>query len=747
MNRFFRLSTLFITVLSAFTVQAQVNDGAIVEQISPDTCASSNNVMVVVENKGSATMTSVSIGWTVNGTSQTRARFSGLNLSTNQKDTVSLGAFSFGGGSTDVVIAWTDSVSGSIDDNRSNDTLKTNVHTPPTATFTALADVCENGGSVTLNQGSGTPAGGTETYFGNGVNGGIFEPSQAQSGVHVISYVYTAPNGCSDTATQNITVDTIPQVSFTGGNPVCENNGIFPLTSGLPMGGNYSGVGVSNNIFDPAVAGPGVHNITYTYTDSKGCADSVSAQQGVDSITIASVTLPVSICLNGDSIILNTGMPAGGTYSGNQVNGNVYLPVGAGFDTVMYTFTNGLGCTDIDTATIRVDVTPKVGFRAIGDVCRNSGLVSLSQGTPTGGVYSGPHVVNGQYDPVNDGVDTLKYVYVDNRGCSDSAYQTIRVDSLPIVRLIPFPSNCENNPAFMLSGGLPFGGTYSGRGVIGNQYHPSQAGSGLDTIKYVFVDGNNCSDSTEQTIMVNPAPTVTITTPAPVCSNEGAVNLSGGMPNGGEYHGMYVNRATGSFDTDAAGAGKHQFGYTFTDVNNCRDSIFDTLEVVAAPVFSLGADTSMCGDAKVTLDPGIANMTYNWSTGETTQTIEVQKSDLFWVELTDNSTAANCSARDTVRVDYDSLCLGLNPITQELAEVVFYPNPNNGSFHMNVSGLAGLDLEVRIFSPNGQEVYNKQWVSIADFHQANVDLQVDPGVYLIQVISGDQAATHRLLVQ
>ncbi len=748
MNRFFRLSAILFTILSAFSVNAQVNDGAIIEQITPDTCASSSTVSVVVENKGSATMTSVSIGWTVNGSAQTQARFTGMSLSTNQKDTVTLGTYSFGGGSTDIVVAWTDSVSGSTDDNRSNDTLKTNVHTPPTASFTALSDVCENGGSVTLSQGSGTPAGGSGTYFGPGVNGGIFEPSTAMAGSHVISYVYTGTNGCKDTATQNIQVDTIPQVSYTSGNPVCENNGIFPLLSGQPMGGTYTGPGVSNNIFDPAAAGPGAHTITYTFIDSKGCEDSVSSQQSVDSVTLASITLPVSICLNGDSLVLSTGMPSGGVYSGAQVSGTIYTPVSAGFDSVMYSYTNTAGCTDVDTAIIRVDVTPKVGFTAIANICVNSGLLTLTQGTPAGGAYSGPHVVNGQYDPVTAGTDTLKYVYTDNRGCSDSATQSITVDSLPIVRLIPFPPNCDNNPPFMLSGGLPFGGTYSARGVVGNQYDPGQAGAGLDTIKYVFVDGNNCSDSAVQSITINAAPTVTITTPAPACSNAGAVMLTGGAPNGGEYHGMYVNRTTGSFDTDAAGAGKHAFGYTFVDVNSCRDSIFDSLEVVAAPQFTLGADTSMCGDSKVTLDPGIANMVYNWSTGETTQSIEVQKSDLFWVEVTDNSNPANCSSIDTIRVDYDSLCLGVNPQTQQMANVILYPNPNNGTFQMDVSGLAGQDLDVRVFSTSGQEVYSRQWEEVDEWHQATIALETaEPGIYLVRIVSGDQTATHRLVVR
>ncbi|MCD4732164.1 MAG: hypothetical protein K8R74_16275, partial [Bacteroidales bacterium] len=39
----------------------------------------------------------------------------------------------------------------------------------------------------------------------------------------------------------------------------------FTLTGGLPLGGEYTGPGVANGIFDPAAAGLGMHTITYTY--------------------------------------------------------------------------------------------------------------------------------------------------------------------------------------------------------------------------------------------------------------------------------------------------------------------------------------------------------------------------------------------------------------------------------------------------------------------------------------------------
>lgn len=66
---------------------------------------------------------------------------------------------------------------------------------------------------------------------------------------------------------------------------VCVGWPAFELTGGSPAGGEYSGPGVSNGWFDPAVAGLGTHIITYTYTASNGCDNSDEQTLLVDPCT------------------------------------------------------------------------------------------------------------------------------------------------------------------------------------------------------------------------------------------------------------------------------------------------------------------------------------------------------------------------------------------------------------------------------------------------------------------------------
>ncbi|MCD4735375.1 MAG: T9SS type A sorting domain-containing protein, partial [Bacteroidales bacterium] len=77
------------------------------------------------------------------------------------------------------------------------------------------------------------------------------------------------------TATDYVTVNALPNVTQEPFEDVCVYDPAFELTGGLPAGGTYTGTAVTNNWFDPDVAGLGTHTITYTYSDNNGCENFV----------------------------------------------------------------------------------------------------------------------------------------------------------------------------------------------------------------------------------------------------------------------------------------------------------------------------------------------------------------------------------------------------------------------------------------------------------------------------------------
>lgn len=85
-----------------------------------------------------------------------------------------------------------------------NDAVIVTIHTLPAVGLIPFSGpVCNDLTSFTLT--NGTPPGGV--YSGTAVTGNIFNPQAAGVGVHPITYTITDANGCSNSSTQNITVN------------------------------------------------------------------------------------------------------------------------------------------------------------------------------------------------------------------------------------------------------------------------------------------------------------------------------------------------------------------------------------------------------------------------------------------------------------------------------------------------------------------------------------------------------------
>ena len=142
--------------------------------------------------------------------------------------------------------------------------------------------VCEGAGNITL---TGVPAGGT--YSGSHLTSNIFNTTQASPGTYTVTYQKVI-NACTITKELTLTVKPLPTVTYEAQPSLCFNAAPITLTGGLPVGGTYSGTGVSNGIFTPVIAGLGTHQLTYSFTQD-GCTN--SAQQALE----------VSPCLSVDA--------------------------------------------------------------------------------------------------------------------------------------------------------------------------------------------------------------------------------------------------------------------------------------------------------------------------------------------------------------------------------------------------------------------------------------------------------------
>ena len=222
------------------------------------------------------------------------------------------------------------------------------------------------------------------------------------------------------------------------------------LSGGAVMG-VYSGPGVTDDgngltySFDPAAAGVGTHTITYTYTDANGCSGSATDDVQVFDVPTAVFTAPADLCINeGVQVGLGGATPTGGVYSGAGVtddgNGTTYSfdPAAAGLGVHTITYEIGVaGCSGSAMDDVEVFDVPSVSLSTAISYCLDAPIanISLTGGSPSGGVYSGVGVtdngngINYLLDPTvaGAGTVTITYTITDDNGCSNSAMSDIAI--------------------------------------------------------------------------------------------------------------------------------------------------------------------------------------------------------------------------------------------------------------------------------------------------------------------------------
>ncbi len=623
------------------------------------------------------------------------------------------------GGPYNIRYTYTHPVTGCVDDT----VQQVTVTGRPTASFTGLStQYCFYEPNDTL---TGSPAGGT--FSGPGISGNIFSPSAAGvGGPYNIIYTYSTGAACSGSDTQSVTVNARPVLNFVGLNTqYCFYETPDTLT-GVPAGGTFSGPGISGNVFNPATAGiGGPYSIIYNYTEpATGCTNADTQLVTVNNrpgVTFSG--LAANYCVNSPVATL-TGVPSGGTFSGAGISGTGFDPAVAGAGgpyMITYSYTSPTtGCSNIDSQYVTVNALPTPSFSGLNSsYCIYEPAVVLS-GTPSGGTFSGPGMVDSSFTPSGAGVGgpyRILYSYTSPvTGCSNVDSQFTRVNARPAINITGLASHYCINAAAVGISATPAGGTFSGPGISGSTFDPAAAGiGGPYYIVYAVNDPiTGCFNKDSVATRVDPLPTPYFTgLNTAYCVNSPAATLTG-IPSGGTFSGPGITGST--FTPSVAGAGgPYSIRYLYTDPNGCVEDTFRSTTVNALPLANAGPDDTICLGNGIMLT-ATGGVTYSWSPGGgAVASIFVSPSvnTTYTVTVTDIN---NCSASDNVTIS-------IKIITMSFIKTDISCNGAN-------------DGIVVVRPTSGIPPYSYAWSDPS--HQTNdTATNLAPGTYQVTVTDGD----------
>jgi hypothetical protein len=296
--------------------------------------------------------------------------------------------------------------------------------------------------SVTLNASSGT----AYQWYKNGTTiAGATSSSYAATLSGNYNVIVEDLNTCEDSAVvgQVTTVNALPIVNISPSGPTtfCEGSSVsFSTSGGTSFQWYRNGTAVGGGTSSHVVTTSGSYNVRVT--DANTCSDSALLPQValVNPLPIVSIAVNGSSTLcEGDSVNLTTatGMHYSWMLNGlnllNDTLANLWVSTAGTYNVLL---TNGSQCSDTAATgiTIVVDPLPVIAVGAIDPLCNTITSVTLSAGSPVGGVYTGIAVSQDSiFDPsmAGTGNHVLYYHYVDPvTGCEDSAAVDVEVGGL-----------------------------------------------------------------------------------------------------------------------------------------------------------------------------------------------------------------------------------------------------------------------------------------------------------------------------
>ena len=309
------------------------------------------------------------------------------------------------------------------------------ISTPVTATFDAIAPICQNGASPTL------PLEST-----NGVTGSWLPSTVDTTIVGTTTYVFIAdPNQCALGTSLEITIQAPQTATFAQIASLCQGS----TAPQLPVSSIENITGVWNpSTINTQQVGP----TTYTFTPTAGlCAIGTTMTIEVFATPTADVVQNATACLSDGGFELQPLSSGNSYYTGPGATGQqLNLPYSVTESQTIYVYAQSGTTPNCFNETSFTVTIVEVMAQDLSDVeeCGKYTLPELNAGNA---YYTGP---NGTGTPLQPGSDVttsqLIYIYATNNGCSAQSDFQVTIKNCTIQKGIS-PNNDGSNDYFDLA--------------------------------------------------------------------------------------------------------------------------------------------------------------------------------------------------------------------------------------------------------------------------------------------------------
>ncbi len=548
------------------------------------------------------------------------------------------------------------------------------VNPEPTLTITDPAAVCSPS-TVDLTDSAVTSGSdpGTLTYWtDSGATSSLGSPEAVTtSGTYYIKL--EDANGCSVVEAVLVTVNQAPIVSA-GPNKVltCANPSV--ILNGSASGGanfTYSWTGpnsYSSNIASPSVNSSGVYTLTVTNGDGCEDSDTVSVTQNKTQPTAHITASATELTCETTAITLTAAVDSvQGTASyfwSDSLGSTSSIEVNSPGSYSVTVTDSANGCSVIVNINVTQDIAKPVALITGNEelTCINEGVILDASSSTVQGTVSYLWSPGGEttdtIDVITPGVYSVTVTDSAN-GCSETMVVEVLQDiTEPVADIVGNEElTCANESIVLDASGSTGQGELSYLWSTGAETATIEVGTPGEYSVTVTDSDNSCSDTfiIEVTQDITEPEAAISGNEELTCANESIVLDASGSTGQGELSYLWsTGEETAIIDISEAG----EYSVTVTDSDNgCSNT---TSVEVAQDITEPSADISgvtvlTCNDGTSVLDAsgstGQGELSYLWSTGEETATIEVSEAGEYSVTITDSDNG--CSDTTSVEVSED----------------------------------------------------------------------------------------------